>query len=673
MAEPTPPVAGVTPPNWAGSLMDYINYQRDRIIALEVQTDYVQPTDPGAVGAGKRWWDTSALQRVGVRNTGNSAWVFFSSPANSIVLDSGSTLGDIHTALGQADEGDTIFLPNETIIHTDDIEINDAYAPGITLAGSGPLSCLQHEGDFQTFNGAKIAFAVHHTHHITIRNFKIKCNRAAVGFNPATRMGGILAGYGLHDLDVVGMTFEGITAIVFNLLRANFNEANYNIWFHDNLLSEFYEQGFEIGAPAYNWACYNNTMITTVDHPQLGSIDPIGIFLGMERPPNGEIVRGSIHHNTVDLRGLATQTFSFGCAFQDGATSESCNWRYSDISVHHNNFLGGRHGVSIQTLRSWGPKGFIDLNNNYYESQNYSINFGAFAGWELKDRINISRERFKFASGITEGWNSADTDFYEIEAHDNAEYQPIVETDFDASDDDNLRLTLPSTPPTDGQAAAFWLAEGTRDVGLRGFGGSPLYRVNTPLMAHPCIDFDGVNDYYQFYNREIKTVELSTSFLTSSGKTILISLYPEAIATGAVQSILTFIGNNFNTAVLSITIRDTAGVRVFRVTHRDNQALPSDFIEKTAALTASQVLLIRHDGTNIYLRVFGAGGAEVGSEVSIASGPSLDLEGIVYMGRDAGGTLFYNGRVGQTKIVNAFLTSTPLTDKLTPFLAKWVP
>ncbi|HEY3167259.1 MAG TPA: hypothetical protein VGK57_08525 [Candidatus Binatia bacterium] len=36
---------------------------------------YEQPTDPGAVGAGK-WWADTTNDRVGRRNDANTAWVF---------------------------------------------------------------------------------------------------------------------------------------------------------------------------------------------------------------------------------------------------------------------------------------------------------------------------------------------------------------------------------------------------------------------------------------------------------------------------------------------------------------------------------------------------------------------------------------------------------------------
>jgi hypothetical protein len=53
--------------------------------ANAVKLDYVQTTNPtldipNTVAAGQRWWDvTPGLERIGIRNTANSAWFFYGS------------------------------------------------------------------------------------------------------------------------------------------------------------------------------------------------------------------------------------------------------------------------------------------------------------------------------------------------------------------------------------------------------------------------------------------------------------------------------------------------------------------------------------------------------------------------------------------------------------------
>jgi hypothetical protein len=62
-------------------ILDEIDSFSTRLNALEnrpkrpVVFHYEQPTDPGAVGAGK-WWADTANKRVGRRNDANDAWVF---------------------------------------------------------------------------------------------------------------------------------------------------------------------------------------------------------------------------------------------------------------------------------------------------------------------------------------------------------------------------------------------------------------------------------------------------------------------------------------------------------------------------------------------------------------------------------------------------------------------
>jgi hypothetical protein len=64
-------------------ILDEIDSFSTRLDVLEnrpkrpVVFHYEQPTDPGAVGAGKWWANTTpGAERVGRRNDANDAWVF---------------------------------------------------------------------------------------------------------------------------------------------------------------------------------------------------------------------------------------------------------------------------------------------------------------------------------------------------------------------------------------------------------------------------------------------------------------------------------------------------------------------------------------------------------------------------------------------------------------------
>jgi hypothetical protein len=57
-----------------GARLDSLENRRPR---RPIVFHYEQPTDPGAVGAGKWWADTTpGAERVGRRNDANDAWVF---------------------------------------------------------------------------------------------------------------------------------------------------------------------------------------------------------------------------------------------------------------------------------------------------------------------------------------------------------------------------------------------------------------------------------------------------------------------------------------------------------------------------------------------------------------------------------------------------------------------
>jgi hypothetical protein len=106
----------------------------------------------------------------------------------------------------------------------------------------------------------------------------------------------------------------------------------------------------------------------------------------------------------------------------------------------------------------------------------------------------------------------------------------------DAKDTDKLFTNLNgggdgvhTGAPADGAAVSVWDDEGDgiADVAIIYDGNSgtrPLYRSGTPLMKHPCLDFDGIDDYIRSRNQADSAHVVASNLVTNTAYTIIVAL-----------------------------------------------------------------------------------------------------------------------------------------------------
>jgi hypothetical protein len=242
----------------------------------------------------------------------------------------------------------------------------------------------------------------------------------------------------------------------------------------------------------------------------------------------------------------------------------------------------------------------------------------------------------------------------------------------DASDTDKLFTTWvdggPNTgTPADNGAVEVWSRETDGSVNpahaaYAAAGRTPLYRSGTPLMMLPCLDFDGTDDELRVVGDATRASYLNTGeFMGDQAKTILVAFWAEAVtSTSADPSELHAVVGTSGDCNLSL--KDVAGTPTLQFNNHDGSW---DTVSKTVATGTTVVACARHDTSNIYLSVDG------GSESSTASGatsgwPIAELR----VGR-GGGSVFFNGRVGEIAIYSAALTGTDLTAAIAYFRLKW--
>jgi hypothetical protein len=209
---------------------------------------------------------------------------------------------------------------------------------------------------------------------------------------------------------------------------------------------------------------------------------------------------------------------------------------------------------------------------------------------------------------------------------------------------------------TGGDRAAIFIAAGSR----------PLYRVTTPLMALPAIDFDGTDDQLELRSEDAISSKLMSDRFTASGKTIIAAIYVEALTENDAAWITNPAIVGETAQYFGLNLRTpSGGVYKLAATNWDTNF---DTVEVDISLATSYVVMVRHDGTNLYLSLNG------GAESSVASGATADVTGAIRFGMATGSpSRFFNGRIGELAFWNAALTGTPQTDAVGYFTTKWLP
>src|SRR5207253_2463746 len=142
------------------------------------------------------------------RNDANNAWVAIGNPPTDprrIFLPTGSKIADVQTALNDCPDGGEVILPNENI-NFSSVTL-EMPLRRITLCGSGPLSRLTAITNVSNQYGSRCIGVQSYN---TLRNFTIRHDRAAMG--PTGRSTCLVAGGGMHDIDIHHMTFLDLTS-----------------------------------------------------------------------------------------------------------------------------------------------------------------------------------------------------------------------------------------------------------------------------------------------------------------------------------------------------------------------------------------------------------------------------------------------------------------------------
>lgn len=237
---------------------------------------------------------------------------------------------------------------------------------------------------------------------------------------------------------------------------------------------------------------------------------------------------------------------------------------------------------------------------------------------------------------------------------------------FDASDTDNLWKTFVSggphtDTPVDGDSIQVWGNETGADRIFKHFtvGTAPVWRQTTPLMLLPCLDFTG-GQRLVLTNNTNTSQPLST-LIANNAFTVLIAFYAETVTstTGTVYNGHPLI--NDTGQFWGLFLRLIGGIPKLSVYNWDGSA---DVVTLDSTVSASHVVMIRHQSSILYISLDG------GTESSIASGNTTNIAQGVNVGH--GSVAEYDGRIGEIAVYNVALTGTDLTDAIDYFMEKWI-
>lgn len=246
----------------------------------------------------------------------------------------------------------------------------------------------------------------------------------------------------------------------------------------------------------------------------------------------------------------------------------------------------------------------------------------------------------------------------------------------DASDTDhiweNYQAGTPyhNTTPTDGGEVEVWDDDDGKDLNFQKEADPakvPLWRSNTPLMELPCLDFDGSDDFLGLWSLDGVTSKTLADIISASELLIIGSFYLEAVTgTGTDpftnEALLTDVGG-----YLTIAFRNNSGVYTAQFCNYDGT---NDIVTLSVNLATSYVFAFWHTGGSIYAELYTSSGL-VASD-NVASGDTFARTGHVTIGKNYNATIFFNGRIGELAVYNAY-SGTDKATAVTYFTNKWVP
>ncbi|HET7375535.1 MAG TPA: LamG-like jellyroll fold domain-containing protein, partial [Anaerolineae bacterium] len=195
----------------------------------------------------------------------------------------------------------------------------------------------------------------------------------------------------------------------------------------------------------------------------------------------------------------------------------------------------------------------------------------------------------------------------------------------------------------------------------------PTYKVNTPLMALPCLAFNGSSEHLPAVIRNpgggaFGSFKTNDGIFAASAKTIIMAIYVEGASANSGSPWLNHGIVTENRDFFGIYVRNDTGTYKLQAYNYDGTI---DVAEVTISLNTSYVVCVRHDGVNLYISLDG------GTETSVASGPTTDLYGRLILGANGRLSQWFQGRIGEIKTWNSCLTGGTLTSAISAMTTKW--
>jgi hypothetical protein len=326
------------------------------------------------------------------------------------------------------------------------------------------------------------------------------------------------------------------------------------------------------------------------------------------------------------------------------------------------------------------PTTICVLDNTFENALLEPIRFET-SGYNMDDTVIIRGNRWILNSGggITEGYNSADIGVLNLASYaDNLDVgaAPTRNYIFNASDNDNVYST---TNAVDGQNVTLWVEESATwewyegaytFLGVPITANGPTYKTVTPLMALPCLAFNGTTEHLPGILRySAAGGGTSGSFKSFDGvfqddaKTIIMAIYVEGATANSASAWLNHGIFCDQQDGFGIFVRNNSGT--YKVQAFSWHYPTASVVELTISLNTTYVVCARHDGVNLYLSLDG------GTESSIAALPSTRLEGRWLLGANGQLTQFFQGRIGEIKTWNTCLSGGTLATEISTMTTKW--
>lgn len=224
--------------------------------------------------------------------------------------------------------------------------------------------------------------------------------------------------------------------------------------------------------------------------------------------------------------------------------------------------------------------------------------------------------------------------------------------------------------PGDGDLIDVWDDEGDgiADVALITQTTGPNYRIATPLMKHPCLDFDGSVSVLTARDQADMANKASSSFIANNAFTILMAFWAESITTTSSSPYNNHMLIGDSGGFWGLHLRDDTGTLKLQGYSFDGS---EDFAEVAVTTGATYIAVFQHSGGNLLVSVIDDTGTESGV-ASASSGNTTDLTNVMRLSRGFGAASFYNGRIGEFAIYNAVLTGADFTNAKQYFIDQWM-